>query len=73
MILAVDMGGTKTLIGLFRRRAGRPESAVVREFATLDFDSLEEIVDTFLDESGATEIESACIGVAGQVSGLSRV
>jgi glucokinase len=64
------MGGTKTLIGLFRRGLGRPEPAVVREFATLDFDSLDEIVGTFLDETGATQIDAACIGAAGQVSGL---
>jgi len=70
MLLAVDMGGTKTLIGLFRRGTRRPEPAVVREFATLDFDSLDEIVETFLDQTGATDIESACIGAAGQVSGL---
>ena len=70
MLLAIDMGGTKTLIGLFRHGPGRPAPAIVREFATLDFDSLDEIVGTFLEETGATQIESACIGVAGQVSGL---
>ena len=70
VLLAADMGGTKTLIGLFRRGPGRPEPAVVREFATLDFDSLDEIVGTFLDETGATQIDAACIGAAGQVSGL---
>lgn len=70
MLLAVDMGGTKTLIGLFRRGAGRPEPAVVREFATLDFDSLDEIVATFLEETGAARVDAACIGAAGQVSGL---
>src|SRR5262245_29421702 len=70
VLLAVDMGGKKTLVGLFRRGSGRPEPAVVREFATLDFDSLDEIVGTFLDETGAARIDAACVGVAGQVSGL---
>jgi glucokinase len=64
------MGGTKTLIGLFRRGRARPEAAVVREYATLDFDSLDEIVGTFLDETGAAELDAACIGAAGPVSGL---
>ena len=38
MILAGDIGGTKTLLGLFdpRRRRGRAP-IVVREFATLDY------------------------------------
>ena len=70
MLLAVDLGGTKTLIGLFRRGKFRPEPAIVREYATLDFDSLDEIVGTFLDETGASDVEAACIGAAGPVSGL---
>ncbi len=70
MLLAADMGGTKTLVGLFRRGGDRPEPAVVREYATLDFDSLDEIVATFFEETGAATVEAACIGVAGQVSGL---
>ena len=70
MLLGVDMGGTKTLVGLFRQNAGRPVPAIVREFATLDFDSLDEIVNTFLDETGATDVDAACVGAAGQVSGL---
>lgn len=70
MLLAADMGGTKTLVGLFRRGDERPEAAVVREYATLDFDSLDEIVATFIEETGAADVEAVCIGLAGQVSGL---
>ena len=70
MLLAVDMGGTKTLVGLFRQSTARPVPAIVREFATLDFDSLDEIVGTFLEETAAKQIDSVCVGVAGQVSGL---
>jgi glucokinase len=70
MLLAADMGGTKTLVGLFRSAEDRPHPAVVREYATLDFDSLDEIVAAFLDETGEARVEAACIGVAGQVSGL---
>lgn len=70
MLLAADMGGTKTLVGLFRHGGARPEAAVVREYATLDFDSLDEIISTFLDETGAGDIEAVCLGVAGLVSGL---
>jgi glucokinase len=70
MLLAADMGGTKTLVGLFRRGEDRPEAAVVREYATLDFDSLDEIIGAFLDETGGAGVEAACVGAAGQVSGL---
>lgn len=70
MLLAADMGGTKTLAGLFRRAGDRPERQVVREFATLDFDSLDEILMTFLEETGAGRVEAVAVGVAGPVNGL---
>ena len=70
MILAADMGGTKTLTGLFRRGGDRPELQVVREFATLDFDSLDEILTTFMEETGVGRIEAVAVGVAGPVTGL---
>ena len=78
MLLAADVGGTKTLVGLFRQgrpqsghiSSDRPESQVVREYATLDFDSLDEIVATFLDETNTRRVDAVCIGVAGPVSGL---
>jgi glucokinase len=41
----------------------------VREFATLDFDSLDDIVETFLEETGRHDIAAVCIGVAGPVTG----
>ena len=70
MLLAADVGGTKTLVGLFRPDRDRPESRVVREYATLDFDNLDEIIATFLEETGAAGITAVCIGVAGPVSGM---
>lgn len=75
MLLAGDVGGTKTLLGLFERSAtgDRPRAILVREFATLDFDSFEEIVDEFLGvRDGATSavFEAMCVGVAGPVNGL---
>ena len=43
---------------------------MIREYATLDFDSLDEILAAFQEETGASGVEAVCIGVAGQVSGL---
>jgi glucokinase len=73
MLLAADVGGTKTLMGLYR--AGhpgkdRPQSHIIREYATLDFDSLDDIVHTFLDETGTRQVDAVCVGVAGPVTGL---
>jgi glucokinase len=71
MILAGDVGGTKTLMGLFRLGSGdRPSPSVIREFATLDFDSLGEIVDAFFDDVGDQPVHAACVGAAGPVTGL---
>jgi glucokinase len=69
MLLAADIGGTKTLIGLFERGADRPVPAVTREYATRDFESFEELTDTFLDETGGGDVEAICAGIAGPVSG----
>jgi glucokinase len=75
MLLAGDVGGTKTLLGLFERGGAgeRPRPVLIREFGTLDFDSFEEIVDEFLgvrDGAAAAPIEVMCVGVAGPVNGL---
>lgn len=71
MLLAADIGGTKTLVGLFERGRGeRPVQKVVREYATRDFESFEELVETFLDETGAEGIEAVAAGIAGPVTGL---
>jgi glucokinase len=61
MILAGDMGGTKTLLAICNEQGD-----VVREqmFLCVDYHSLEAIVDDFL---GTERIEAACIGVAGPV------
>ena len=69
MLLAGDLGGTKTLMGLYGQHGDRPRPLVVREYATLDFDSLDNIVGTFLEETGAHKIEAVCVGVAGPVTG----
>jgi glucokinase len=71
MLLAGDIGGTKTLLGLFERDRERPRPLVVREYATLDFDSLDELTQVFLDDTGASAaVAGICLGVAGPVTGL---
>jgi glucokinase len=69
MILAGDVGGTKTLLGLFDGVQPRPQPITVRGFSTLDFDGLGSIVSQFVRElAGANQrIDAACFGVAGPV------
>jgi len=71
MILAGDIGGTKTLLGLFDERPARPRPIAVREYTTLDFTDLCAMVSLFAseEEDGTITVESACFGVAGPVIG----
>ena len=51
MLLAGDLGGTKTLLGLFRQTGtARPDVVVTHEFATLDFPAAADILTAFLRE-----------------------
>ena len=74
MLLAGDIGGTKTLLGLFDAVPARPRPVLVRSFGTLDHADLQAMIAEFLKETGEGEararhgaIESACFGVAGPV------
>jgi glucokinase len=67
LVLAGDIGGTKTVLGLFRVRG--LEVVPVREttYPSRDFPSLEPIIRAFLDEGSSSPIAAACFGVAGVV------
>ena len=70
MLLAGDIGGTKTLLGLFDAAPERPRPLLVRSFGTLDHADLPTMIAVFLNERGegpARAVESACFGVAGPV------
>jgi len=70
MLLAADVGGTKTLLGLFARAPERPTRIEVGEFITLDYDGLAPMIREFLKANGveARAIEAATFGVAGAVT-----
>ena len=70
MLLAGDVGGTKTLLGLFKAAPERPTVIEVGEFHTLDYDGIEPMIREFLKPRGVDprRIEAACFGVAGAVT-----
>jgi glucokinase len=70
MLLAGDVGGTKTLLGLFKAGPKRPLAVHVAEFVTLDFPALEPMVRSFLESQGAgtDDLDAVCFGVAGAVT-----
>jgi glucokinase len=68
MILAGDIGGTKTLIGLFKPRETRPLPVESRSFATTDFTGLPDIIEAFFaDTPQRPRITAVAFGVAGPV------
>lgn len=72
MILAGDIGGTKSVLGLFDPSStGRPTARVVRSFATTAFPGLVELLSSFATDAAVhgAVVRAACFGVAGPVLG----
>ncbi len=68
MILAGDLGGTKTKLALVSQRGPEWHIAEIRSFESQRYPGLEAIIDAYLaDVKGP--IEGACFGVAGPVMG----
>ncbi len=66
MILAGDIGGTHTRIGLFEVLEDKLHLAIERVYPSREHKGLEEIVSVFLSNQPVT-LEGACFGVAGPV------
>lgn len=66
MILAADIGGTKTLIGLFAPGPRGPHLRRAARFPSRDFGAFEEIVAAFLPGARG-RIDACAVGVAGPV------
>lgn len=69
LLLAGDVGGTKTLLGLFEPLPARPRPILIRAFSTLKYGDLGEMLEEFSRNAEMTvaPITSACFGVAGPV------
>ncbi len=66
MILAGDIGGTKTRLGLFTRTDARPELVVMEAYSSPDASGLEDMIERFLADHHE-QVFSACFGIAGPV------
>jgi glucokinase len=70
MLLAGDVGGTKTLLGLFERDDRRPRPVAIRSYPTNEFRSFTDILDAFArDLDRSFVVDAAAAGVAGPVMG----
>jgi len=73
VILAGDVGGTKTILALFASSNGRLRKVRERSFPSRGSPSLEAMVEEFLAEGGG-RVQQAAVGVAGPVvAGRSQV
>ena len=68
MILAGDVGGTKTLLGLFTWSKGKPRKIRDASFPSRESPSLEAMIGRFLAE-GRERVHRFAVGVAGPVVG----
>ncbi|HWQ69018.1 MAG TPA: glucokinase [Patescibacteria group bacterium] len=74
MILAGDIGGTKTVIGLFEEAGNRLHAIREETFPSQNYSTLEEILNQFLGPGSRPPLRIACFGVAGPViDGKSKV
>ncbi len=65
LILAGDVGGTKTHLALFKQSAGTLEIVREHRYATLQFESLEAACADFLGATAA--VNAVCLGVPGPI------
>jgi glucokinase len=71
MLLAGDVGGTNTRLGLFDPLPDRPRLIAARVFSTLAYRDLSAIISAFASDEAVqgAKVEAACFGVAGPVTG----
>ncbi|HET8871660.1 MAG TPA: glucokinase, partial [Aquabacterium sp.] len=78
MILCADVGGTKTLLGLFDAEDNTTQALVQQRYLARDWPSFEALLEDFLHQHQSLlqvrPIRAACVGVAGPVeSGVVRM
>lgn len=66
VVLAGDIGGTKTKLGLFRRGKRRPLLKASETYPSREAPHLEDLVERFVEKHRAS-VTSGCFGIAGPV------
>ena len=67
MILAGDIGGTKTNLALFKVEDNRVAVQVQHQFPSRDFSSFSEVIKAFEEKTEMSHVKAACFGIAGPV------
>ncbi|MFZ2405819.1 MAG: glucokinase [Methylobacter sp.] len=67
MILAGDVGGTKTILALFETEGGDVNCLKKEQFSSACYQTFAELLTAFLTDADCTQITAVCIGVAGVI------
>ena len=67
MILAGDVGGTKTLLAIYEADNGAYRCVKKQRYASADYPSFTELLASFLSDVEKLQVTAACIGVAGPI------
>jgi glucokinase len=67
MILAGDIGGTKTNLALFEMVEGTPQIRVAQQYESRAFSSLSDVISAFKADVTEWRVDAACFGIAGPV------
>lgn len=67
MILAGDIGGTKTNLALFKLVDGKLETIVQEQFASKDYGKFMDLIKAFKEKNAIEQIEALCLGIAGPI------
>jgi len=67
MILAGDVGSTKTVLALYDQESGEIKCVQKQTYVCARYQSFDQILTEFLEKSSCPDISSACLGVAGPI------
>jgi glucokinase len=67
MILAADIGGTKTNLALFSAGSDRPREEERHRYETAAYDDPADLIESFLKDYQGAPVTAACLAVAGPV------
>lgn len=67
MILAGDVGGTKTILALFGDEGDEVKCFKKKQFSSAHYQTFTELLSSFLADADCSQIKAVCIGVAGVI------
>ena len=67
MILAGDIGGTKTNLALYKYNDGALELQTQHQFVSQNYQSFTDVIQEFISLYSVKDIEAVCLGIAGPI------